>query len=362
MTGERYVPPEARQTERVLEGAEREKFIKDTEERIVDLGGALADPELPDEYRSELEEEFSFLKESLEEMKNGRDIGVKDLMSPRESAVSKVIGGSIEERRAAGGFYKNIFENQPTARWERKKTAEELEVIAEINENLKKFIGRYGGKWLEVKPENIHIIDLKKLNKEQREEALRTMWNAYYDSDKQGIVMFAEGGLPNFYQDLLHEMLHLNSFSSFDLSKEAATGRGVDRRTGLNVYVARNKEDLEKGQKSYFADLDEAVICELQIRFTKKFLGGGFEPSYANERKFLKFLVKGIYEKNRGEFKSKERVFKLFAEATLGGRLLPLARAVEKTFGKGYFRDLGALTKARNKLGLDKTTINLDGV
>ncbi|MEK7508328.1 MAG: hypothetical protein AAB568_00535 [Patescibacteria group bacterium] len=280
----------------------------------------------------------------------------------RESAVSKVVGGGAEERRVAGEFYKNIFENQPTARWEREKTVEEFEAIAEINENLKKFVGNYGGQWLEIKPENIHIIDLKKLNKEQRDEAPMVRWNAYYDSDKQGIVMFAEGGLPCFYQNLLHEMLHLNSFNSFDLSKQTVAGRGVDRRTGLNVYVAKDKEELEKGQKSYFSDLDEAVIAELQIRFTKKFLGGDFEPSYAAERKFLKSLIKKIYEKNRGEFESKEEVFKLFADATISGRLLPLARAVEKTFGKGYFRDLGALTQTRNKLGLDNTTINLDDI
>lgn len=68
MTGERYIPPEARPPERVLEGAEREKFIQETLEYIIGLEAALADPELDDELRAELTEELAGLKDSLEAM------------------------------------------------------------------------------------------------------------------------------------------------------------------------------------------------------------------------------------------------------------------------------------------------------
>ena len=65
---EKYIPPEARQIERVLEGAEREKFIQETEEYINGLEAALADPDMPEEERAELTEELAGLKDSLEAM------------------------------------------------------------------------------------------------------------------------------------------------------------------------------------------------------------------------------------------------------------------------------------------------------
>lgn len=68
MTGERYIPPEARQTERILEGAEREKFIQETSEYILGLEAALAGPNMPAEERAELTEELAGLKDSLEAM------------------------------------------------------------------------------------------------------------------------------------------------------------------------------------------------------------------------------------------------------------------------------------------------------
>lgn len=278
---------------------------------------------------------------------------------PRESAVSKVVGGDAQDERAARDFFKHIFERQPVARWERIKTTEELELIKEINQRLKNFVKDYGGEWVEVKPENVHVIDPEKLNEAQKQEAAQVRWGAYYDSDKQGVVVFVNHNLD---QRLLHEMLHINSFNSFDLSKETKGERGAERRTGLEVVVDIDKKDLEKGREIFFSELNEAVIAELQVRFTKKNWPGFSEYPYKEERIVLRSLIKEIYKKNKKDFKSEEEVFKLFANATIGGRLLPLARAIEKTYGQGAFRDLGELTKDRNSMGLDETTINLDDV
>lgn len=66
---------------------------------------------------------------------------------------------------------------------------------------------------------------------------------------------------------------------------------------------------------------------------------------YRKERDFLDKTVKEIYEKNKDEFESEEEIFNLFARATMSGRLLPLARVIEKTYGKGAFRKLGKKTK-----------------
>ncbi len=63
--------------------------------------------------------------------------------------------------------------------------------------------------------------------------------------------------------------------------------------------------------------------------------------SYDKERASLDKLIEDIYEKNKSEFSSSEDVFTMFAKSSMTGRLLPVARLVEKTYGKGSFRMLG---------------------
>ena len=71
--------------------------------------------------------------------------------------------------------------------------------------------------------------------------------------------------------------------------------------------------------------------------------------SYFKERAALKKLIQTLYEKNEDEFESEEEVFNLFAKAAISGRLLPVARLIEKTFGKGSFRELGEETAKRKQ-------------
>ncbi|MBX4190155.1 hypothetical protein KW791_02580, partial [Candidatus Parcubacteria bacterium] len=65
---------------------------------------------------------------------------------------------------------------------------------------------------------------------------------------------------------------------------------------------------------------------------------------YAGYRAKFNQLAEDLYEKNKTEFQSPEEVFTLFAKAALSGRLLPVARLIEKTYGKGKFRELGEKT------------------
>lgn len=78
MSAEKFIPPEARQIERVLTGAEREKFIKDLEEYIAGLEAVLADPDLSNEERTELEEQLAGLKDSYEASQAGGEIKMKE--------------------------------------------------------------------------------------------------------------------------------------------------------------------------------------------------------------------------------------------------------------------------------------------
>jgi hypothetical protein len=59
------------------------------------------------------------------------------------------------------------------------------------------------------------------------------------------------------------------------------------------------------------------------------------------ERRQLRQLIRELFERNRADFRDEEEVFRLFVTAVLRGRLLPLARLIERTYGPGSFRRLG---------------------
>lgn len=78
MDNKKYTPPEALLNERVLEGAEREKFIADLGEYIVGLEAALADPELPEEEKTDLREQLDGLRDSYEATQAGGEVKVRE--------------------------------------------------------------------------------------------------------------------------------------------------------------------------------------------------------------------------------------------------------------------------------------------
>ena len=61
---------------RILEGEKREEFRRGLTEFILGLETALADPDLPLDVRTELEEQLLALRESQEEIEAGRDIKI----------------------------------------------------------------------------------------------------------------------------------------------------------------------------------------------------------------------------------------------------------------------------------------------
>lgn len=78
MDTDKFIPPEALLNERVLEGAEREKFIADLEEYIVGLEATMADPDLPEEERSDLQEQLDGLKDSYEAAQAGGAVKIRE--------------------------------------------------------------------------------------------------------------------------------------------------------------------------------------------------------------------------------------------------------------------------------------------
>ena len=313
----------------------------------------------------------------------------------RKSGIERVIGASSEEERAILRSFRGMLQHQRFEEYERKKTPKEAMIIDAVLRYLPEFIAQYGGTPVaDVPPEVIHILDEGKLTEEERVElAEEGTAGGYLPHRQQAIVVPHQHSRLKTTERITHELMHLESFSSFDLpsnmegtrtAKQGGPGITVGeselfpRRIGLSVF------DETHGTR-FFRDLDEAVIEELTIRFDQKYFAeipilqeeiaareafkkdvdgdtreilscitrqeedGTWtstvhEYAYSQFREYLWSLIDQIYERNRDQFESREEIFAVFAKAVLTGRLLELGRLIEKTLGKGAFRTLGQRT------------------
>ena len=78
MRGEYPAPPETLVGERVIEGEEREKFSKELTEYISGLEASLADPDLAEDDRADLEVQLAALKDSQQAIAEGGEVKVKE--------------------------------------------------------------------------------------------------------------------------------------------------------------------------------------------------------------------------------------------------------------------------------------------
>ena len=63
--------------------------------------------------------------------------------------------------------------------------------------------------------------------------------------------------------------------------------------------------------------------------------------SYFSQRQVLEYVCGEIQKEFPNQYDNADDVFKEFLKSHFNGRLLPVARLVEKTFGEGSFRLLG---------------------
>lgn len=303
-----------------------------------------------------------------------REVSEEKQKPERESGVLRIVGASTEEEKAILEHYKEIFAEQRfIEETERKKTPEELELIKAINEKIPEFVKEYGGEPLKIKPENIHLIDEKKLTEEQKRQVEKAGGASFIPEDQLiGILPSSQEPRLNLANHLVHEILHFNSFISFTKKEKEPT----IQRVGLRILAS-------DGTKFYLHDLDEALVAELTKRFSQRYLktiplledeikeredfikglspedqepaqdiayittrkleSGEYETiieeyTYSEERKQLHNLINELYERNKERFNSSEEVFKVFTKALFEGKLLDVGRLIEKTFGKGSFR------------------------
>lgn len=313
--------------------------------------------------------------------------GKESSLSPeRGSGLVRIANLSSEQEREGLRAFAELLADQEHQAYERKGTPAEREIIAGVLDAMPGFVRDYGGRPVENLSEtDVHFVDEARISEEHL-KLLLAGTAGFYDFRRQRLVILPDKtSLLTTAQRIVHEVLHMESFLSLTAETETDGDGEKDkillhaRRVGLSVF-----DDAHA--KRFFRDIDEAVIEELTARFDVRYLtrirvlaseierrgefrtaiepaqrndvaavtdaqipGGRWETTvqnwrYGAERRKLKNIIAAIYAAHKDQFGSEEAVFNRFAEAIFTGRLLKIARLVEKTFGKGAFRKLGEET------------------
>lgn len=285
---------------------------------------------------------------------------------------------------------------------EHEKSPAAKELIDFLAKAVPEFAKGYGAQPIKIEEGNILLIpsDIFDLAGGRSGHHKEGVTEAEYDSLFQEIRIRYDG--PKDYwlmaKTIAHEILHFQSFQSVEVKYDIYDTRHY-RRSGLMArsrpqwyFCALNEAIIEELTQRFFekvgrektgpADLQKYLkyrelavadfekLSATELEATKKaapekfkefiskhtvhyleFMATGTEPQkpamklvglvYPHARSRLSKIIDKVYEKNQADFKNKEAVFNLFARGAMSGRLLPLARLIEKTFGKGAFRELG---------------------
>lgn len=309
----------------------------------------------------------------------------------KESGINRVVGFESDKEQDILQYFKDRFNGNTVDKREKEKTPEQRELIKRVNVEMKDFLNQYGVSAIEISADNVHIIDTTAFTEPELQKIQKQFGkNGFYSASKQGVVIMKEYDASKlaFLQTLVHEMLHLQGFCAYQKStREAAdtSARTSNESVDLNIRRLGFAVGTRDGKTLLFDKVNEAVITELEIRFehtyitkwpeveeelrkrdayvnqiakrdrrdveTVKKMVAGIQKNesgdyqlvtypYHQERQQLNQLVDELYKKNSDSFASREQVFHVFAEATMRGALLPVARLIEKSFGKGSFRKL----------------------
>jgi len=278
-------------------------------------------------------------------------------------------------------------EREQFEKFEYPKSEKELALIGFANEETSRLMKEAGIEPYDVPIENFHIIPPELYKKVAGDSG-----NAITFNSKQRIIFDAQYFRDNpvyFGAVALHETLHLKAHFSMEVQEEDDKVHKTPYREGVTV-GALQSHGYHGKYHQHFVGLHEGIVAETERRLLKKLLD---RPELAQEKKWLasdeaKEMRKKIAEKKeileddiiwvgkKGEndwetvsypqqrnvlnyvcaeiqkqfpdqYQSADDVYKTFLNAHFTGRLLPLARLVEETFGEGNFRLLGNMDTDR---------------
>jgi len=269
---------------------------------------------------------------------------------------------------------------------EKEKDPYEIEAIKGANKITNEFLAEFGLTEFDIPEKNVHIIPpnlFRELESKPTTVALALL-------EKQAIALDGNATRQPFMKlsTILHEMTHLKGF----LSLEVPEGESERfRRTGFTVHAS-----LGRGQSfEAFRGMEEGVVAEIEKRYTPRlvrenpylkgererqmseeavklkqeiatkegldiseiFLVNEDAKSYATfpykpQRKVLNYIVDALYENNEDQFESRDEAMKLFFKAHFTGNIVPVARLIEQSFGKGSFRTIGMMDTNKNSAAM----------
>lgn len=302
----------------------------------------------------------------------------------RESSVLDVVGKrAISPALMAHQIMTFRKQREGMHRDEREKTPEEVKVIALANDATNRLLERRGLTPFTVPAKNIHVV---KGNVQFTDQFVEEAGDAFYRMTTENICISTLPLMP-FAHRVVHELRHMKGYNVLQVIEVAGSngrhfiseiyraglisrGRNRKREAFRALEEAIVEEDTARLLKEVFADplflKDRQQTAHLLSRYFTKgktntngiyyaYEDGSeircYSPAYIEERKSLKMLLEKIVGKNRRRFASTDEVFEIFARASMQGNMLPVARLMESTFGKGSF---SRLSSAKNKQELQE--------
>ena len=302
--------------------------------------------------------------------------------------IRTVGGASVEKKEQAKKKIEQAFfnhfeslslrEQEYLKKYEYSKSEKEIAVIDFVNKETNKLMQDAGVDSYDIPMENYHIIPPNLYSK------LCGLAAAAYPT-RQGILFDAQKFRNNpvrFGATAFHETLHLKAHFAIRVEEKGDKIKRSMHQLGVSLWASQRQRRCEK-KIEHFGNLHEAIVTEASKKFLPKLLkhpkflkerewlmsdeakemkkklakkkkipeddiiwvdknGYRIFP-YSSRRKILNYVCAEIQKQFPDQYQSGDDVFKVFLKAHFTGKLLPIARLVEKTFGKGSFRSFGTI-------------------
>ena len=273
--------------------------------------------------------------------------------------------GVMKEK--SGGMYDFLKEHDLS------KSIEMREVIDVVVKDVNKMLEKYGLQERVVSGKSLYLLSPEYFKQLPHNEGENSEVQGLCLPFGQVIAVSAERTSTNseLAANMFHEFMHLYSFQRMRYTDVLITEETQNIFLDRNGLMIANQEDP---QNYKFKKLNEAITQKLTFNFLNSIhdnplfkeefdpieenfperakngylrarvnngeIEYGIAETYLDEVKELDALVQDIYENNIADFASSEEVFDVFAKAYFSGNILELANLIEKTKGKGSFRQL----------------------
>jgi hypothetical protein len=313
---------------------------------------------------------------------------------PKKSSISRIVGKIPEEKKQELlKKYEDLFADQQKEITERKKTPEEVEILALVNKATNEILQKYGLPVFDIPPENSHVI--KKIFRSD-------MPKGHFTPNFQSTSLDSGSSRTRFLMHSFHEVLHFKSYGAsqalkdnikkldtyriglmiverdgkktlFEILNEAVTEAMVKKyATQLlsHPLFEREQNDTREEKEKYNDGVFDEEAYRIYVkskRVIRNFIRNLFKKPeqieytyekfvYPDPRKALNMLINKLFIKNPGKFKDENEIMEMFEKAMLTGNILPIGRLIDKTFPKksteetGTFRKIGEAGKDMKRL------------